>query len=317
MKKKFDFSNIRNTFRKIRRFGLYAPISNIVLNYFGKYIPDSMKRKMYDKRNRIIQSHLAPVIDKIECGNGVADSQPYEPNIWVCWFQGEAAMPDLTKICLSSIRRNANGHKVVLLTSENYKDYVTIHPTIVSRYENGELKQAHFADILRMNLLAQRGGLWMDATMLVTKPISDEIFSYPFYSVKTANEGYFVSQCRWAVFMLACKPGNIILTKVSKAFERYLLATDVFADYFMFDHFIDLLYKTDAEVKEMIDNIPYNNPCVHRLGGKLCDKYDPQQYESMTCETSFFKLNNRAYSVDELNEIPDSFYAHFRDLYLK
>lgn len=313
---KIDFSNIRNTINKIRRFGFYAPLSNIILNYFGKFIPGNIKTRMYDKRNRIIQSYLAPILDTIGDEGESAVDCSNELNIWVCWFQGEEAMPELTKVCLSSIRRNAGGHKVILLTSKNYKEYVKIHPAIISRYDKGELTQAHFADIIRMNLLAQQGGLWLDATMLVTKPIPDEIFNYQFYSIKTENSGYFVSQCRWAVFMLACKPGNVILTKVSKAFERYLLTTDVFADYFMFDHFIDLLYKSNNEVKTMIDAVPYNNPDVHWLGGKLCDRFDAGKLMALSSRTTLFKLSNRAYSIDELNKHDDTYYSHIKKMYL-
>lgn len=316
MRQKISYSNIRRTFQKIAKFGLYAPLSNIVLNYWGKYFNDRQKSKIYEKRNRIIQNHLKKVVDKV---NHIDFKFQGESNddmkIWVCWFQGEDEMPELVRICLSSIHRNANGHKVVLLTFSNYSDYVKLPPVIIERYHRGELQQAHFADLLRMNILSQRGGMWLDATMLVTKHIPDKYFSSPFFSIKTKNEGFFVSQCRWAVFALACQPGNILMTKVAKAFELYLSETCIFADYFMFDHFIDMLYNSDDEIKRLIDDVSLNNPQVHWLGAHIASEFDSAEFSKIEEDTTMFKLSNRAYSLDELNK-EGTYYSHFKEMYL-
>lgn len=310
-----ELSNILNTGRRIAKFGLYAPISNIVCNYFGKYLSEDIKERIHTKRNIIIQKYLKPFVDTV---NGMSFPKAEHKNcdtIWVCWFQGEEAMPEIARLCLSSIRQNASGHPVVLLTSENYKEFVDIPQIVIDRYNRGELKQAHFADILRINLLAQRGGLWLDATMIVTSPLKDEIFSIPFYSIKAPKQGHFVSRCRWAVFMLASN-GNNLMDKVSKAFELYLTKTSVFADYFMFDHFMDMFYESDAEIKQVIDTIPMNNPNVHWLGGKLTDEYDESEFKEVVKDTSIFKLSTRAYSVGQLNASDSSYYAYLKRRYL-
>lgn len=49
-----------------------------------------------------------------------------DSNIWVMWWQGESGMPEIVKMCYNSIKANAGSHPVVLITRENYKDYVKL-----------------------------------------------------------------------------------------------------------------------------------------------------------------------------------------------
>lgn len=53
-------------------------------------------------------------------------------------------MPIIQKICLNSIRANANGRNVIVLTADNYTEYVTIPKHIVEAYNSGKLKHAKY-----------------------------------------------------------------------------------------------------------------------------------------------------------------------------
>ena len=99
----------------------------------------------------------------------------YEPitetsQIWACWWQGENAMPDIVKACYNAMHRFSDGHPVILITEKNYKDYVNMPDYIIRKQQSGEIDLTHFSDILRMMLLAQHGGIWMDSTLLI--PVS-------------------------------------------------------------------------------------------------------------------------------------------------
>lgn len=151
--------------------------------------------------------------------------------------------------------------------------------------------------------------------MLVVNPIPEDIFNYSFYSIKTPETGHFVSKCRWAVFMLACKPGNKILTMVANAFESYLSKTYTFIDYFLFDQFIDMLYNSDPEIKKMIDKIPLNNPEVHWLGNHLCETYNNNNFKRICSNTDMFKLSTRAFTTEQLHANPYSYYSKIAILF--
>lgn len=164
---KISRANIINFTRKAFKFGCYIPFSNIIITYGQRIMPDKWLSYMADKRNVKIQKRLRNIVSTV-----LADNRPVPvPNttvdnaIWVCWLQGADAMPPVTRICYDSICKHAKGHPVILLTQDNFHDYVMMPQNIERLYTLGKINPAHYADIMRVNLLAQQGGLWLDATM--------------------------------------------------------------------------------------------------------------------------------------------------------
>lgn len=308
---KIKTNNIRNFLRKVKKFGVYIPLSNVVITYGQGKLPNSLIKKIFNRRNNMIQKRLASIIDTVNRADLTVDKPNREVKdaIWVCWFQGEEAMPPIVQKCYDSIKNHAGSYPVVLITADNFMEYAKIPDMILKQYKSGKLQQAHFADILRVNLLAQQGGLWLDATVLQTSPIEESIFRMPFWSVKTENEGFFVSQCRWAVFALAAQPHSRLFMTLASAFEEYLKRTDLFVDYFMFDQFIDMLYKSDPEIKKAIDAVPYNNPQIHGLDSLLEIPYDKEKLKQFQSDSSMFKLSWKNHDDEKLDD-PDSLFAH-------
>lgn len=88
--------------------------------------------------------------------------------IWWSWLQGENEAPELAKVCLESLRRNFPEYKIVVITNDNLGDYIELPQKILDKFNAGWIKGAQFADIIRLNLLAKYGGVWMDATVFCT-----------------------------------------------------------------------------------------------------------------------------------------------------
>ena len=301
--------NIKNFIKKVARFGWYIPVTNLILTYGQRFFSAKTLNHILVKRTRKIQDILlksvtfpAELDDTSVKGNGK------DAPIWFFWLQGEDQLPPIPKLCLQSIRKHANGHEVIVLTAENYKEYVSIPDALIEMYRSGRIKAAHFADILRVNLLAQQGGLWLDATMLVTEDLPQDIFEMPFFSVKTKSRRYFVSQCRWAVFCLGAQKGNPLFVQLASLFEQYLMSTDLFVDYFLFDNFIDMLYQRYPLIKAQIDNLPMNNPQVHDMAPLLCNKVSDKQYAELLKDTYLFKLSYKNYTPEMLIEDVDNLY---------
>lgn len=301
--------NVKNFVRKVARFGLYIPVTNLILTYGQRFFSAKALSRMVAKRTRKIQDILSQSItfpatleDTSIKGSGK------EAPIWFFWLQGEDNLPLIPKLCLQSIRKHANGHEVIVLTADNYRQYVTIPDSLIALYREGRMKAAHFADILRINLLAQQGGLWLDATMLVTADLPQEIFDMPFFSIKTENQGYFVSQCRWTVFCLGTAKGNPLFVQLASFFEQYLTTTDLFVDYFLFDNFIDMLYQRYPVIREQIDALPLNNPRVHDMAPLLCDKVTEEEFANLTKYTYLFKLSYKLFEPSALEGMSDNLY---------
>lgn len=96
----------------------------------------------------------------------MSKSRRVDEPIWVFWWTGEETAPEIVKACIKSIRRNANGHRVIFLSKDNLHDYVTLPDFIEKKHNDGNIGHAHYSDIVRISLLAEYGGVWIDSTVL-------------------------------------------------------------------------------------------------------------------------------------------------------
>ena len=63
--------------------------------------------------------------------------------------------PELVKICVNSIRKNAGDHKVIILTEDNYKDYVDMPSWVEEKREKGIISRTHYSDILKIDVISK------------------------------------------------------------------------------------------------------------------------------------------------------------------
>lgn len=105
---------------------------------------------------------------KDACGASVDRMEPGEKTIWVCWLQGIENAPKLVQKCVASMHQLAGEYKVVELTESNVAQYITLPEFVWNKYRKGIISRTHFSDALRFALLAEHGGIWIDATTLLT-----------------------------------------------------------------------------------------------------------------------------------------------------
>lgn len=196
-------------FRFSKHFG-WNVAWNLFCNDVRKYFSHSKssREKANAKHHEVIENYLcakgygADFSDIVSSNHVALTENVGDNNIWVCWWQGEKSMPEMIKKCFNSIIRYSNGHPVKLITFENYKDYVQVDHRIVDKVKNGTFKLAHFADLVRLKLLEQYGGLWLDSTILLTANINEDFFQ-KFFSVKIKPvDNDSVSEYRWCSFVL-------------------------------------------------------------------------------------------------------------------
>lgn len=90
--------------------------------------------------------------------------------LWVYW---EGNMPPYIKLCIESIKKCDKYFELTLLNEKNVFDYL---PNL--RKDIDELLVAQKADYIRVSVLYEYGGLWLDADTLVLtdlKPIFDKL----------------------------------------------------------------------------------------------------------------------------------------------
>lgn len=113
----------------------------------------------------------------------------FSPYIWQCWLQGTEQAPDVVRRCLRSVEvYKEAGQQVILLTEDNISDYLELPPYILEKRRKGIIPDAQFSDILRVYLLDKYGGLWIDATCLLTSSIPEWVYRQPFFVFQSAGE---------------------------------------------------------------------------------------------------------------------------------
>lgn len=279
-----------------------------------------LKKKIYHKLHldadsvirRFLQKHFSNVLreysnESIARKGGFAEKAP----LFVYWWQGEEKAPKLVRICIASIRRNAQDHPVVLITQSTWKDWADIPDFIIRKVESKQISFTHFSDILRMVLLAKHGGLWLDATMFVAGPIPEDIFSSDYWTIHR-QQIQSLSAGRWTGYCQAGKPNTLIHSLCRDFFYAYWSQYDKLIDYFLIDYVMDLGYRTIPAMKQLIDAVKPSNQHVMDLDRAFNQPYEENQYDSLVRSGTFFKLNwKRAYATKVGDK--ETMYHHFLD----
>ena len=198
-------------------------------------------------------------------------------------------MPLVPKVCLRYLRHYANS-EIVVITENNYKDYIDIPDFVVEKLLHS-YSITNFSDILRSALLSKYGGLWVDATVLMTSHFNmgnGELFT----NHQPNNGGCFtyISHLRWSSYLIGGRP-NLLFGMMWGAFMDYARKYDEFITYFLIDYIIEFLYRHNKEIAQLIDSVPNNNESILTLNSLLCDKYDKKVYDKLLKDNNYHKLS--------------------------
>lgn len=256
----------------------------------------------------------------------VVDNSPLEVElgektpVWICWWQGIENAPELVKICIESIKRNIPNDKakIHIIDFNNVGNYIALPTWIIEKFDAELISMAHLSDILRCGLLYRYGGLWIDATYYMEKPLPDYVFEKDmFYThkMKTPKWRADISKGRWSINLLKTNPGNILFRFLLNGLYEYWDLRDEAIDYFFFDHIFSLAYENIDEVRQMIDECEFSQPHLFELQELLNKKYDRKVFEEITKDTNLFKLTYRNTVYEETLIGKQTFYGAIKEKY--
>lgn len=218
--------------------------------------------------------------------------------IWIMWWQGFDNCPPIVEKCIASVKRNAGKHPVVMLSKDNFREYIDIPKEIEEKILTKVNCIAYLSDIIRFGLLSTRGGIWLDATIYVSQPITSWPLSL--YSIRHATKDprYVLDGYRWSSFMVAAAPHEVMPTFVYKALLAYFKENDVLIDYFLTDYLIATIYLNNQSVRKQIDSLPKDNLNCLELLMNLSKPYDKDRLDGMLKARRFHKLDWRHHITD-------------------
>ncbi|GET13950.1 capsular polysaccharide synthesis protein [Ligilactobacillus agilis] len=215
--------------------------------------------------------------------------------IWWSWLQGENEAPELAKVCLESLRRNFPEYKIVVITNDNLGDYIELPQIILDKFNAGWIQGAQFADIIRLNLLAKHGGIWMDATVFCTGnnfiSVIEKSDMFMYQNLLSQNKD-LIKMSNW---LIASRKGNPYIAESAELLTNYFEKSCFLDDYFICHIIMSLV---SEKYPDIWNKMPvYNNVDPHMLQLVFMNKFNKEQYLSITERASFHKLN-RHFSLD-------------------
>lgn len=222
--------------------------------------------------------------------------------LWTLWWQGYDQMPPIVNMCYQTQKKYANiiNAKLILLTKDNINEYLDIPQTILEKVDKKIITLTHFSDIIRILLLEQYGGAWIDSTLFIDNSIwvtsleNKDFFSFhlPAEAHIPSGTGQMLTECKWSGFMLYSKsPHNPLFVFLKQSIIAYWEKYNVLIDYFIMNFLIRVLYDNENSAKNMIDAIEFNNPCLYVLNSIMNQKYLDDEWDALRQNTDFFKLS--------------------------
>lgn len=226
--------------------------------------------------------------------------------VWVCWLQGMERAPQIVQRCYQSLQENLTDREIVLLTEENYRAYVNFPEYIQEKIDNGVITCTHMSDLLRLELLLNYGGTWIDATVFCS---GGEIPQYMmdsdlflFQALKPGKDGHASVISSWFVTASTNHP---ILYLTRALLYEYWLHYNSMIDYFLLHDFFQLAI--EMYPNEWNQVIPRDNATPHILLLRLFEKYDETVYSTIKEQTPFHKLTYKF--LKEQIEAKDTYYS--------
>lgn len=219
--------------------------------------------------------------------------------IWVCWLQGMETAPDIVQCCYHSLITHMTDRKIILLTENNYHDYVHFPPYIQEKIDKNVISKTHMSDLLRLELLNRYGGTWIDATVFcsgVDIPeymLDAELFL--FQDLKPGLDGHCTCISSWLITASANHP---ILRLTLALLYEYWKENTKMIDYFLFHDFFQLAIEAYPEVWKQV--IPFSNAIPHILLLRLFESYDEKVWTALNDMCCFHKLSYKFTENEEM-----------------
>lgn len=242
--------------------------------------------------------------------------------IWQYWGQGvnTADQPEIVKTCFSSVDKYKGDYQVIRLDDNNLKDYIDLPEFIAEKRKNPQFRYVFFSDLLRLALLDSYGGIWIDATILLTAPIPNTIASAEFFMFQRdqnaeskayweqLNPDYFGWSAEHNVNMLSSfivgKAKNEVIHTFLDLVLNFWKTQDHIPHYFFFQILFNELISTQFSEQNCLiidDTLP------HLLQRKLAEPFNQQDYDSILAKSSIHKLFYLKSSP------PNSYYEYIKD----
>ncbi|MCL2843979.1 MAG: capsular polysaccharide synthesis protein [Chitinivibrionia bacterium] len=277
------------------------------------------------KQNRVakkLDNYIADFLDgKIEKFTAV----PKKPELvgkkifWQYWHQGvNENTSKMVVECLNSVKKHCDDYEIILLTDKIVWDYVELPAFVFEKFGKNGFSFAKLANLVRLYLLSAYGGVWLDATIYLTKPIDEKMLNEDFFAFQRskipppdadvfikADPLYFSWKPTFQAGMLnsfmIAKPNNKIVVDLLSILLEYWKKEKKMGHYFFFQILFNRMME-NSEWKDLNCEIIGDTDC-HRLQMKALEIFDQKVFDEIKAKSNIHKLT---YRFDKFKQVPVS-----------
>lgn len=297
--------NLKETFKKqggmklLKQYwksgALFTAVAELFLLGKSRTALEILRLSTTLKTRQKLEKQYKNTLEKFDT-NYVEKEHKASDKIWICWFQGIEEAPEIVKKCYYSVIEKNPDKDVILITSDNYSDYVHFPNFVIEKWNQGIITHTHMTDLLRLELLINHGGLWLDATVLCTEKAPSYFFDsdlFFFQNLKPGRDG----NCQYiSSWLMEAKTNNKILMATRDLCYEYWKKNNSMFEYFLLHDFMSIVL--DRYEEEWKNVPPRDNAAPHILLLRLFEKYDENMWHMIKEQTPFHKLTYKMDSKD-------------------
>jgi hypothetical protein len=257
------------------------------LLWMGKSRP-VIEQQDAERCAKYLYRHYKSLIEKRIDSVSVEKCLPHK-DIWVFWAQGLEQAPVIVKKCVESIRKYCDGCAIHIIDENSFPDYVSMPDYILERYHSKSMSCAAFSDILRTALLVKYGGIWVDATVLLTGSLPEVITKSSLFLYQKpllSNTPHFGSN-----WLISSEKNNPVLQRQLELLYAYWKDNRTAVNYFIYHVFLYLISVHNCEIKELCGRMPYiDNSCPHLMQFRFSFSYNSELWSYILSQSSVHKL---------------------------
>ena len=306
--------------RRFRRFGVRLEIFRMIRTYaYDIKAPwkQSVARIYHPMVRKWLKREYADVIEKWRDPSAITPAPAKmqledRARIWAMWYQGMDGAPEGVRQCIASQQRGHGGAEYTVLDGDSILRYLDIDPVLKQKVDAGTYTLTKLANYLRLSLLYDYGGLWLDSTIWMNRgmdSLSDMAFGHPFFSCRYCDspDSSRASFGLWTTFALGCSPHSPIVGFARDMQLAYFQREDLLIDYVLFDYSLSVGYECFPWFRELVNAVPINNVNMYRLAEGLEQGDREKVKQAFADENQWFykttyKVGWKLYPEDVLGE---------------
>lgn len=210
---------------------------------------------------------------------------------WSCWWQGMEEAPELIKACINSQKKYLPEEiELILITQDNYRNYVDFPQWLLDKVENGKVTLTTFSDVIRASLLYKYGGIWLDSTILLTESLPLEFWDYDVFTIR---------EFRYCLPFMGGKSGQKFYQFLMEGFFYYYKNYEYTKYYLLITYLLDIAMNKYPDIREKYNKLPVKSAGISNINNfdslsyHMHETYTPKVYHKYMEGIYIHKLQRR------------------------